>query len=439
MQSISSGKRYVPILLFLLLFTLAFLGCGPEPPPAPPPVDRQSPKISSIEHSPPNPGTDTQLEILVEAHDRPSDAPSGLARITVAIKRDPESDSIFSTIAKESFPVSGESAKCTFQGGPYGHGEIYYEAVACDQARNCSDPVVRPLTIQDREPPAVTVSITPTNPTNFDEITITAAASDNSKVDSIAIWADRYSGAVKHCNTFVFPKSGTCQHTARYDAGLMEYWGTATDKDGNTGTSERQSIQVEDSGYVELVGDVELLPISSAGGTVTSRGEVVTDVLEVGERVNGSDRVELRGFLTYDISDLPKGAQILEADLALLPADLNSVGTPIVALGQLEFYQFPYGTLDGRDFDGEPAQPVAKWLLLTASDLEETLAAHLASGEAQLQLRLQFEKPTGGDAQSHFMAFRPEHCPKMTVSYRCIAKRSDASSASPSCFDYIPP
>ena len=271
MQSISSVKPYVPILLFLLLSSLALTGCGPEPPPPPPPIDRQSPKISSIEHRPPNPGTDTQLEILVEARDRPAEAPSGLAQITITIKRNPESDSIFSTIASESFPVSGESARCTFQGGPYGHGEIYYEAVACDQARNCSDPVVRPLTIEDREPPAVTVSITPTNPTNFDQITVAAAASDNSRLDSIGIWVDRDSEAVKHCDRFLFSKSGTCQHTARFDAGLMEYWATATDKDGNTGTSERQSIQVEDTGYVELVGDVELLPISSAGGTVTSR------------------------------------------------------------------------------------------------------------------------------------------------------------------------
>ena len=439
MQSISSVKPYVPIVLFLLLSSLALTGCGPEPPPPPPPIDRQSPKISSIEHSPPNPGTDTQLEILVEARDRPAEAPSGLAEITITIKRNPESDSIFSTIARKSFPVSGESDECTFQGGPYGHGEIYYEAVACDQAGNCSDPVVRSLTIEDREPPAVTVSITPANPTNFDELLIKAAASDQSALDSIAIWVDRHSEAVKQCDWFLIPKSGSCQHKARYDAGLMEYWATATDRDGNIGTSERQSIQVEDTGYVELVRDVELLPISSAGGTVTSRGEVLKSVLEVGERVNGSDRVELRGFLTYDLTNLPKGAQILKADLKLLPADFDSVGTPVVALGAIEFYQFPFGTLDGSDFDGVPAQPVAKWLLFTAGDLEETLAAHLASGEAQLQLRLQFEKPTGGDVQSHFMTFKPDRFPRMTFSYRCIAKRSDASLASPRCFDQLPP
>jgi hypothetical protein len=91
------------------------------------------------------------------------------------------------------------------------------------------------FTIVDANPPVVTVTVNPTNPTQGDLVTITATATDDVGVTEINIYVDDETTPVKTGS------SSPCSTTPQtYSLGTHTYYATASDGVGNIGTTRPQ-------------------------------------------------------------------------------------------------------------------------------------------------------------------------------------------------------
>ena len=139
------------------------------------------------------------------------------------------------------------------------------------------------------------------------------------------------------------------------------------------------------------------LSIGMGGAHVVDSGAVVGD-----DAGNG----QLKGFLTFDLSDIPAGATISAATLNL--GSFQKEGTPLEDLGALTAYLVNYGDLDGSDWDLQATSTPARYERLSAvsQDQDVLTSVKLAFRNGwDYQVRLEFTHPASNDGQEDSLEF----------------------------------
>jgi hypothetical protein len=139
------------------------------------------------------------------------------------------------------------------------------------------------------------------------------------------------------------------------------------------------------------------LSIGMGGAHVVDSGAVVGD-----DAGNG----QLKGFLTFDLSDIPAGATISAATLNL--GSFQKEGTPLEDLGALTAYLVNYGDLDGSDWDLQATSTPARYERLSAvsQDQDVLTSVKLAFGNGwDYQLRLEFAQAANADGREDALEF----------------------------------
>jgi hypothetical protein len=163
-------------------------------------------------------------------------------------------------------------------------------------------------------------------------------------------------------------------------------------------TIELSALEVE-SGYVMRDGNVGLEP-------------------KVGDTVN---IVAIQGFLSFDISMIPKGVKVSSAFLDMTTGD--EFGSPFSVLGRLYIYPCNYTILTKNSYNigispgalfttpGMFTAPV------TSDPLLNAVQVAIDEGSPRFQIRLQFEKPYFNNRQSDYVTFVRAR-PKLIIKYR---------------------
>lgn len=152
--------------------------------------------------------------------------------------------------------------------------------------------------------------------------------------------------------------------------------------------------------------------VPSEDGVVQSDFTVRTDGAfpQVGDLGMPGSSQTVRQFLSFDLSAVPPGSEVLSA---VLRVDVFVVvGAPFTSLGSVLVDHLDYGALDAGDFGArgltEGLGPIAADPALGARSLDVTphVAVDVARGRARSQFRLRFS-PTesDGDTQNDFVSF----------------------------------
>lgn len=120
-----------------------------------------------------------------------------------------------------------------------------------------------------------------------------------------------------------------------------------------------------------------------------------------------------RGFLSFDLSDVPVGATIESAELRFYQKEIE--GDPYEKLGNLVLEHVYYGaSFDDGAYD-TPALATAvldmetsapAWYILSDPTLMNWIQSSLVTGLARQQFRLQFSQETDGDGQEDWIAIQ---------------------------------
>jgi hypothetical protein len=152
--------------------------------------------------------------------------------------------------------------------------------------------------------------------------------------------------------------------------------------------------------------------VPSEDGVVQSDFTVRTDgsFPQVGDLGMPGSTPSVRQFLSFDLSAVPAGSQVLSA---VLRVDVFVVvGSPYTSLGSVLVDHLDYGVLDGGDFAAraltEGLGPIASDPALGARTLDVTAVVGLdvARGRNRSQFRLRFSPvESDGDTQNDFVSF----------------------------------
>ena len=170
---------------------------------------------------------------------------------------------------------------------------------------------------------------------------------------------------------------------------------TATN-DADNVTATAQVVVTTEAQYT-----VTLYSIATEDGNVRegSPGLNPHDLI-VGDDPNNQAR---QCFLSFDISEIPTGATIKSASLALSVGE--KLGWPFANLGSLRVYNDQYGTLDSGDFtSGFPSGQMHTYHSLpnvpfTSSTLISKVQNRVNAGDSRFQVRLQFKDNTNYDSK----------------------------------------
>jgi hypothetical protein len=161
-------------------------------------------------------------------------------------------------------------------------------------------------------------------------------------------------------------------------------------------------------------------------------GSNSTDILVGnGDITHPTGELVARGFLSFDLSDIPAGATIESAELRFYQKEIQ--GAPYEKLGNLVLEDVNYGaSLDDSAYD-TPALETAvldmetspqAWYILSDPTLVHWLQSTLEAGLPRQQFRLQFSQETDGDGQEDWIAIQSgggilgsRQAPQMIITY----------------------
>jgi hypothetical protein len=183
-----------------------------------------------------------------------------------------------------------------------------------------------------------------------------------------------------------------------------------------------------DSGTVVLGSEGPLDGYRSNDG----RGSIRHDILVANAEINpAGDEVVWRGFMSFDLSAIPRQTPIRRAELRFYQVRVG--GDPYGKLGRLILEHVAYGgQLTDAAFYVEPMdalvlQPETErrsWYVVTSPALAEWIAEDRSSGRNRLQLRLRWVQETDGDGLEDYVSIEsPENffgtgnAPELTVTY----------------------
>ena len=143
-------------------------------------------------------------------------------------------------------------------------------------------------------------------------------------------------------------------------------------------------------------------------------GSNSTDILiGNGDITNPTGELVARGFMSFDLSDIPAGATIQSVELRFYQKEIQ--GSPYEKLGNLVLEHVYYGAiLDDIAYDtlalgsatvDRESSPQA-WYILSDPTVVNWLQSSMDTGLPRQQFRLQFSQETDGDGQEDWVAIQ---------------------------------
>jgi len=159
---------------------------------------------------------------------------------------------------------------------------------------------------------------------------------------------------------------------------------------------------------ITLTGEGILDGYSLNDGTGSNSREIL---IGNGEVLSPTGELVARGFMSFDLSEIPAGATIESAELRFYQKEIE--GSPYQKLGNLVLEHVYYGnSLDESAYDTpalstavlELESAPAAWYVLSDPTIVHWVQSSLAAGLARQQFRLQFSRETDGDGQEDWIA-----------------------------------
>jgi hypothetical protein len=134
--------------------------------------------------------------------------------------------------------------------------------------------------------------------------------------------------------------------------------------------------------------------------------------IRVGNIATATGERVYRGFMSFDLSGIPAGANVLSAQLRFWQGQL--VGDPYGKLGTLLMKHVDYGgSLDTTDFDGPELGSAIlathtspdEWYNVTSGTVATWVRDDLAAGRPRFQVRLQFSPETDDGTTTDYASF----------------------------------
>jgi hypothetical protein len=204
---------------------------------------------------------------------------------------------------------------------------------------------------------------------------------------------------------------------------------TAKGAGGESFASATVSVGAEaDSGTVVLGSEGPLDGYRSNDG----RGSIRHDILAANAEFNpAGDEVVWRGFMSFDLSAIPRQTPIRRAELRFYQVRVG--GDPYGKLGRLVLEHVAYGDrLTDAAFHVAPMDALVlapqrerrSWYVVASPALAEWIAEDRATGRNRLQVRVRWEQETDGDGREDYASIEsPENffgtgnAPELTVTY----------------------
>jgi hypothetical protein len=200
----------------------------------------------------------------------------------------------------------------------------------------------------------------------------------------------------------------------------------------------------KDNNELSAVIQVDEAPAEPETVTVRSEGALDGLVINDGSSSTSQDIVagngdldettgELvaRGFMSFDLSDIPSSAVAESVELRFYQKRIQ--GDPYGKLGSLLLEHVNYGgTLGSSAFDTpaldsamlEKETEAGAWYVITDDTIARWVEKALSGGESRFQLRLQFAQETDGDGDEDWIAVTPgggilgsSNSPQLTITY----------------------
>jgi hypothetical protein len=201
------------------------------------------------------------------------------------------------------------------------------------------------------------------------------------------------------------------------DKGNNEFWASLQVLEAAGGTKA-----------VTLQSEATLDGYRGNDGRGSSSRDILVGNSELSEAVG---EVVWRGFMSFDLSDIPSGASIESVELRFYQVKVG--GDPYTKLGSLVLDQVDYGSLLDESAFAAPAIHSAvlgrqtaprAWYVFNSTLFDEWLEQVLAAGGNRLQLRLRWEQETDGDGLEDYAAmesgdnyFGTDNAPELIVTY----------------------
>ena len=144
--------------------------------------------------------------------------------------------------------------------------------------------------------------------------------------------------------------------------------------------------------------------------------------------VTGTQELFARGFISFDLADIPAGATLQSAEVRFFQQQVE--GDPYGKLGNLTLEHVIYNQLDDAAF-GIPAMASVQiaqqtapreWYVLADNTFVSWIEADLAAGRPNTQFRLRFAIELDGDADDDWISIAPggglgPNSPQLTITY----------------------
>ena len=180
-------------------------------------------------------------------------------------------------------------------------------------------------------------------------------------------------------------------------------------EDNNRYASVIQVIEVEiEPVTLTLMSEGILDGYSLNDGTGSNSRDIL---IGNGEVLSPTGELVARGFLSFDLSEIPAGATIESAELRFYQKEIE--GSPYQKLGNLVLEHVYYGTSFDESAYDAPALGTAvlelqsspeAWYILSDLTIADWVQSSLAADLSRQQFRLQFSQETDGDGQEDWIA-----------------------------------
>ena len=201
------------------------------------------------------------------------------------------------------------------------------------------------------------------------------------------------------------------------------------DEDNNQYTAVIQVVEAEvEPVTVTLTSESALDGYRLNDGTGSNSKDILVGN---GELANPTGELVARGFISFDLSDIPAGATIESAELRFYQKEIQ--GSPYEKLGNLVIEHVYYGaSLDDSAYN-TPALGTAvldmetapqAWYILSDPTIVTWIQSSVATELSRQQFRLQFSQETDGDGQEDWIAIQggggilgSREAPQMSITY----------------------
>jgi hypothetical protein len=201
-----------------------------------------------------------------------------------------------------------------------------------------------------------------------------------------------------------------------------------------------------DKGNNEYSTVIQIIELPSQPETVVLKSEAALDgywlndgsgsnteaiLVGNGELLEPVGELVARGFMSFDVSDIPAGATIDSVELRFYQKELQ--GDPYGKLGNLMLDHVDYGASLGDSAYNTPAFDSAMldrqtspgaWYILADPTLTSWVQSNLDAGRPRFQLRLLFRQETDGDGLEDWVAIEAgggalgsRNSPQLTITY----------------------